>query len=510
MWKNLALASLSGILLCLAWPPLPLGFLLFLAWTPLLFVYHQSKDFKSFLLPLLVTLLLWNIGTTWWIGNAHWIGAVSATLVNTLLMASVFIIHFFAHKKLPSRWSWILFIALWISMEFIMHRWDLLWPWLSLGNGFANLPSMIQWYEYTGIFGGTLWVWACNIIILLAIINDKKSIRKWVLPGSILLLPIAFSWFLDQQDIPYQEQIKTGIIQPNFDPYTEKFELNPQVQLQRFFKLARQEEADLIVGPETVYPSYLWQEEIEPHKIPGLSEHLNSFPNQSVLLGSTVFKTFKEIPETTYNLRKLGSNVYYKAYNSALFFNFPNQTQISHKGKLVPGAEAVPFARHLGFLKNLSLDLGGTSGGLGLPDSLSIFKGPHQERIASGICYESVCGNFMADKVALGANLIAVITNDAWWGNTAGHKQHLAYARLRAIENRREIVRSANTGISAHIDARGQILESIPYGETGAIFVEAKLHTNKTFYTKHGDIIGRLALFLAVVFLLYALAKPRP
>lgn len=510
MWKKLALTSLSGLLLCLAWPPLPTGFLLFIAWMPLLYVYQQSSSFKSFILPLLSTLLLWNIGTTWWIGNAHWIGAVSATLVNTALMTAVFLIHFYARKKLPSRWSWLLFIALWISMEFIMHRWDLLWPWLSLGNGFASLPFLIQWYEYTGIFGGTLWVWVCNIMLLLAILNEKKSIGKWVLPVIVLLLPITFSWHLESKEIPFQDQIKAGIIQPNFDPYTEKFELHPQIQLHRFFELASRDEADLIVGPETLYPSYLWEEGIGPHSIPGLNEYFTRFPNQSVLLGSTIFKAFNEIPKTTYNLRKLGSKRYYKAYNSALFFSFPNQTQLSHKGKLVPGAEAVPFAKYLRFLKNLSLDLGGTSGGLGLPDSLNVFQGLHNERIASGICYESVCGNFMADKVALGANLIAVITNDAWWGNTAGHKQHLAYARLRAIENRREIVRSANTGISAHIDARGNILKTIPYGETGAIFVEAKLHENKTFYTKHGDIIGRLALFLAVLFLLYALAKPRP
>ena len=102
--------------------------------------------------------------------------------------------------------------------------------------------------------------------------------------------------------------------------------------------------------------------------------------------------------------------------------------------------------------------------------------------------------------------MFAIITNDGWWDVSEGHKQHLSYAKLRAIENRRNIVRSANTGISAVINYKGEIIQSISYGEEGFIKSEVPLFKKITFYVKYGDYIFRISLFFLIIILLHFVA----
>ncbi|MCK5169803.1 MAG: apolipoprotein N-acyltransferase, partial [Bacteroidales bacterium] len=116
-------------------------------------------------------------------------------------------------------------------------------------------------------------------------------------------------------------------------------------------------------------------------------------------------------------------------------------------------------------------------------------------------------GEFVTDYIKNGADFIFVITNDGWWGNTAGYKQHLNYSQLRAIETRRSIARSANTGISAFINQRGEILSRTQWWVRDAIKDTIKANTELTFYVKYGDYIGRLAGFLAIFIFLYAFVQ---
>ncbi|MEX0595291.1 MAG: apolipoprotein N-acyltransferase, partial [Candidatus Paceibacterota bacterium] len=109
--------------------------------------------------------------------------------------------------------------------------------------------------------------------------------------------------------------------------------------------------------------------------------------------------------------------------------------------------------------------------------------------------------------VKSGATLLAVITNDAWWGNTPGHQQHLLFGAIRCIETRREMVRSANTGISAKINHLGRITQKTKYNEKIAIKCYVRPRTDLTFYVKYGNIIGKMALFLAIVMLLSSFVK---
>jgi apolipoprotein N-acyltransferase len=201
-------------------------------------------------------------------------------------------------------------------------------------------------------------------------------------------------------------------------------------------------------------------------------------------------------------------NGYYENYNGAIFLDSSKAHQFHIKSKLVLGTEKVPFLESFPLMKKLSIDLGGSSGGYGSQKHPTVFKsGNDSSRIAPIICYESIYGEYVTEYTQQGANIFAIITNDGWWENTPGHRQHFAYARLRAIENRRAIVRSANTGISAIINQKGEVLEQTEWWEPAVIASKVQLNSTITFYVRYGDYIGRIFGFLAPLILLLTVVK---
>jgi apolipoprotein N-acyltransferase len=177
-----------------------------------------------------------------------------------------------------------------------------------------------------------------------------------------------------------------------------------------------------------------------------------------------------------------------------------------HKSKLVVGVENFPYQEVLKpVLGDVMIDLGGTVAMKTTQKDRGVFELTGKEKVGPIICYESVYGDFVTGYVNKGADFLAIITNDAWWGNTQGHKQHLSYARLRAIENRRSIARSANTGISAFINEKGEITKSLGYEKQGALLGQVTLNDRLTFYTRYGDYLARIANFLALFIFLFAM-----
>jgi apolipoprotein N-acyltransferase len=164
--------------------------------------------------------------------------------------------------------------------------------------------------------------------------------------------------------------------------------------------------------------------------------------------------------------------------------------QFYHKSKLVPGVEQTPFSSSLSFLKPAFEAFGGSAGSYGKQDRPSVFYSQNGIGAAPVICYESIWGEYVADYVLQGAQFIAVITNDAWWGNTPGKDQHLLYAKLRAIEARRWVARSANTGISAFINQRGDVVQRSGWWVSTALKADINLNDEQTFYVKHQDYIA--------------------
>ena len=215
------------------------------------------------------------------------------------------------------------------------------------------------------------------------------------------------------------------------------------------------------------------------------------FPNESYY--SNFINDFLKSYKKTNFIFGVPINQFNKKYNSAIQLNYnylkTNEKQYHYKSKLVPGPELTPFSSALQPLldfSGLSLQLGGLAKG----DSINVFysiDGVHC--VAPIICYESVFPNYVRKFIKKGAQAIFIITNDGWWGDSKGRKQHNAYARIRAIESRRYVVRSANTGISSVIDPKGNFLYQMPSNTEGSFVEKISFLSDKTFYVKYGNIL---------------------
>jgi apolipoprotein N-acyltransferase len=256
---------------------------------------------------------------------------------------------------------------------------------------------------------------------------------------------------------------------------------------------------DWLIGPETALVGSM--DESNLNKQPRLLEFkalCDSFPKLNVLIGAETHTIFQPGQETFTARKATGGEVYYDAYNTAMLINLVG-IRTYHKSKLVPGVEQMPFPWLFKHIESFAIDLGGTTGTLGTQSERTVLKGlDANQRLAPSVCYESIYGDFMRKYVAGGANFIAIITNDGWWGDTPGYKQHLAYARLRAIENRRDVVRAANTGISCFINQRGDISQAQPYWKQAAIKGQIHLNNSRTVFSYTGDLFGRAASVFSI------------
>lgn len=225
-----------------------------------------------------------------------------------------------------------------------------------------------------------------------------------------------------------------------------------------------------------------------------------------MVIGASTYKRLLEDDKVTRTARyHKGGDFYYDRFNTAFLVDTSFSLQRHHKSKLTPGVEYMPSWGPLSFLESMAIDLGGTVGSLAIDEEQIPFMTLDSLVVAPLICYESIYGEFCGNFVGRGAQLIFIITNDGWWGNTPGHKQHFSMARLRAIELRRSIARSANTGISCFINQRGDVFQETNYWEPAVIGQQINANDEITFYARMGDYIGRISVFLTVIFSLISI-----
>ncbi len=520
---RILLSVLSGVLLSFAWLGFP-GWILFIAFLPLLYLDHfftQNKsEYRSVSIwgHAFLAFFIWNVLTTWWIVNATAAGVVMAIVTNSFLMSLTFWLAHIARRNFKSNLGYIALIVFWISFEYFHFHWDIEWPWLTLGNGFAKTIKLIQWYEYTGYLGGSLWVLAMNILIFKIGINflQKNSFRVSLKPllafFLLLIVPVALSIQMYYAYVEAENPKNIVIVQPNIDPYSEKYDEQAENEkLESFLGLANSkvdENTDFIIGPETLFenPGFWNEDKLSTNtQIHRLSGFLNNYPKAEMVFGVSSYKVYPDKKSATPTARE-GNNMIYDMFNTAIFLGNNGQTQIYHKSLLVVGVEKMPFSRYLGFLGDFVINIGGTTNSLGRQDEPSNFVSQDKNIVAPVICYESVFGEFVTKYVQKGAQMIFIITNDGWWKNTPGYHQHLSFASLRAIETRRSIARAANTGISCFINQRGDILQATEWWVPAAIKGTINTNDELTFYVRFGDYIARISLFISVLLVLKLIA----
>lgn len=485
-----------------------------------IWVYHYSA------------FVLWNTFTTFWVCNATIGGGIFAILANSLQMSTIFALFRLSKKKFSGTLPYIFLAFGWIAWERFYFDAEISWPWLVLGNSFARTTWAIQWYEITGALGGSLWIWACNLGlfgIMVSVSEGRwhswnRKAKSAALTGyaCVLTLPFIISVSIGSR---YSDAMTEGdrlpvlIVQPNIDPYN-KFEAMSQDQqnailedqIKKVLEMRKADSTDaplLIVAPETFTGGVVCGQYDRSRTWRRFTSFLKNYPGVNMLLGASTYDYISSEEAPSHTARNVREGLWVESHNSALMIDGTSRTEIFHKSKLVVAVEQTPYPAIFCKIDDL---LGGVMGRCVGQDEISLLHVRDDIQgqnipVGCAICYESVYGEYYTDYVRKGAKAMTIITNDAWWGDTPGYRQHLSYASLRAIETRRAIARCANTGISAIISPSGEILQPSPWWEPAVIEGSLPLRDDITFYVAHGDITGRLCSFMFMLLLLSLMVR---
>jgi apolipoprotein N-acyltransferase len=533
MKKNIPLAILSGLLLWIAWPPTPYTtFLLFIGFVPMLLAMENiiqstsAKKGKQIFNTAFIGFFVWNVGSVYWVYNALKqvgnVAAIPVTLIpyslGPLLMATACWLYYRLRLLTGRSWGLAGLVCLWIGYEYLHQSWDLNFPWMTLGNGFAVSHQWIQWYEYTGVYGGSVWIWVVNILAFLIYIGlreaQTKQLRLKLISGFVLaiVLPVGFSLYTYYNYTEQSNPSNIVAVQPNIDPYEKEGTIPTATQIDIMVNLSKgiaQPNTEFILWPETAIPDYIDEDRIQQNPYYRQAHaFLRNYKNGNLVTGAETYKL--------YNTRKTATasptqqpGVFADSFSTALNIENGDKVQFYHKSRLVPGAESLPFGKALSFLKPVFEHLGGATGAYGSQADADVFYSQSGIGVDPVICYESIFGGYIARSVKKGAQFIAIITNDGWWENTSGKDQHLDYAKLRAIETRRWVAQSANTGISAFINQRGDVVQQTKWWTKTAIKQDINLNSDLTFYVMHGDYLPMAGSGIAVLIILFIIIKPR-
>jgi len=531
MKKNILLAIFSGLLLWIAWPPTHYTtFLLFVGLAPMLVAIEHiiqsnlTKKGKKIFGTAFIGFLVWNTLSIFWVYNSlKTVGGLVAIPISfipyslgPLLMAAACWLYYRLRLITNRNFSLFGLVCFWIAYEYLNQSWDLSFPWMTLGNGFAVSHQWVQWYEYTGVYGGTIWIWTINILLFLIYAGIKegqnkptrlKLVSAFVI---LLILPPGYSLYTYYS---YQEQNNPSnivVVQPNIDPYAKETTMPASLQLSILTHLSDslgQANTEFFIWPETAIPDEINEDNIRSNTYFLQAQHfLNKYKNGNLLTGAETGKLYNTQATPTANYDEEGK-MYYDNFNTAVNIENSAEVQFYHKSKLVPGVEALPFPTVLSFLKPVFEHLGGATGSYAGQAEPGVFYSQSGIGVTPAICYETLWGEWIARSVKKGSQFIAIITNDGWWENTPGKDQHLDYAKLRAIETRRWVCRSANTGISAFINQRGDVVQQTKWWVRTAIKQNINLNSDITFYVHYGDYLAKLGSLLAILGLVFIIVK---
>lgn len=512
---------LSGLLMGLSFPPVPFPatLLMFIGLVP----YFQVLDKKEKLIDInrftYLTFFVFNLLTIYWVGS--WsseadpflmIGGVLLLFLNTSFFLIPSTLFYFASKFFSRRTAFLLFPFFWVGYEYAYMLTDASFPWLTLGNGMTYFLPFIQIADIVGALGLSLTAVFINVFIYLGIqeFKNRQLIIKNFYYASALVLfivPLIYGFlFMSSYKAPARN-INVGLIQPNINPWDKWGGGDLWSMTEEYFELSEKaitEGARVIFWPETALPVYIRD---DAHR--DVLDSIHAFVNRNniyLLTGMpdyTYYSSKESAPQDA-KFSKTGG-FYYATYNSVMLFS-PDTSDISRYGKmkLVPFGERVPFVDVFPFLGDFIKWNVGISGwnvgrdtlvfNVAYPKNTSLFQNANYTAddtlsINSLVCFESVYPDFVAGFTQKGAELISVVTNDSWYGNSSGPYQHKEIGVLRAIENRRSVVRAANGGISTIIDPLGRTLvQSKMYTRT-FIAGNTPIETKITFFTRHPLII---------------------
>ena len=481
--------------------PFPCQLLMFVGLVPYFLVVERREKLIDLNRASYIMGFVFSLITLYWVGSwqkeADTFLMISGGLlifVNPVFFMIPTTLLYFSRNVLSRGKAIYLFPLFWITYEYLYMITDLSFPWLTLGSGLSQFNIFIQIADIIGAVGISLIVIYINIFIAKAIQSKTLYPRSFKihvgLAAGIFLLVIVYGIFRLSTFKITDKKVKVGLIQPNLDPWGKWSNTDLHNLTASYLDLSKQavgEGAQVIFWPETALPVYLMDGGYNY-----VLDSIYSFLDKnkvSLITGMPdliYYKPGDKMPEDV-KYSKAG-NYYYATYNAVLLFSpWTREIERYGKSKLVPFGERVPFVDQLPFLRDfIKWSVGISDWNVGRDTTLFRVPMVNEDtlKVNSLVCYESIYPYYIERFINKGANLISVVTNDSWYGNSSGPYQHKEMAVLRAIENRKSVVRAANGGISCIIDPLGRtITESTMFTKaqlTGDVFIQ----NNETIFSK--------------------------
>jgi apolipoprotein N-acyltransferase len=487
------LAVLSGLCLSAAFPSLEIAPLAWIGLVPLLLAIRGRSPLRAFGLG-------WITGTVFYLATCYWIvytighytalpRPVAAGVL--FLMASTLGCYhgafalgvaWFERRRLPSIW---LAPALWVTLEWLRGWFFIGFPWAALGYSQYRFHDLVQMAEVTGVYGVSAVLVLFNMVVAAVLLARGQGARRNLpaLATLTLLLVVLLGfgrWRVAELNaLPAAGHLRVGLVQGNVEQDKKWDPAFQDETMRRYRELtlaAAHEHPALIVWPETAAPFFFQEAGPRRDEILALAREAGV----PIVFGSPAFR------QTASGRLQQLNRVY-------LVDASGREVDTYDKMQLVPFGEYVPFAGVLFFVSQVVTAVGQLGAGI-VP---TVFQIP-ESRFGALICYEGIFPALTRRFVDGGAQFLVNVTNDAWYGNTSAPYQHLAQAAFRTVENRVPMVRAANTGISAIIDADGQIRWESPLFEMLWHVDEIRWTGVGTFYTRYGDVFVWLCVLVTV------------
>jgi apolipoprotein N-acyltransferase len=513
-FQLILLSLLSGVLLAISAIPSKVWFLNFVALVPLLFAaqlaLRRKKSFWAFSGCVLLAMSVFYLWVGFWVLKTANLGFLLGILI--ILPFLLLLSPYALMLKKSIRVAPLYFITAWLSAEYIQNFFELGSPFFNLGHSLGAAPKLIQWYEYTGAAGGTLWILFVNILLYKLIKTFIEKTGKWKKPTiyvlSALLLPMVLSLAIY---FTYEEKgnnVEVLVVHPSTDNSDVKYRKNIYELMDIYLDIALPHitgNTDYVVLPETAITNTGWVEDYNRNLVfQHWFERTAQFPNLKLITGAIAYeaipdvekiKHYEKIPGIRYSENY---KTWYYTYNAALQLEQNSPVQIRVKDKLVPFQEYAPYPTVLPRLSPVGIDFQFSS----REKNRQVFTSDNRRKTAALICYEVVYGNLFARAARQGAEAFFVLLNEGWYEDPKVPRQFLQLSVIRAIENRRSIAHSSNMGISAVINQKGDVVGQIESKKAGLIVKNLILNKQCIIASCLENYIGALSLAVLEIILI--------
>jgi apolipoprotein N-acyltransferase len=476
-------AILSGVLLFAAFRPIALGAAGFFALTPLFFgllrrPWRRGEAFRAgYLFGITFFLLL-----LWWIVKllphagvtVPWLMTVSLIILVLYLSLypALFCLLLIALSRGRMIAGFFLAPALWIFTELLRSWGELAFPWGVIGYGLTRHVNFIQTASWVGLFGVGFLVVLINTLFAAALLSRNAPKRiALVCLGALLVAGMGLHGWKTASEFSLQEdssKATVAVIQPNVSlevKWKPEFEDSTFLLIERLARIAASGGAELIVFPETCAPVYIRHDKGVMRKLQFITREVDT----PIYIGFL-------------DARRDDPHMDVDVYNSSGLFTPDGKLLTYDKSHLLPFGEALPLSWKFRSLRKINFGQANFHRGKSSPP----IKSPVGD-LGPLICFESIFPELSRRFVQQGAGLLVNITNDGWFGSTPGPFQHAEMSIYRAVENRRYLVRSANSGVSMVVDPIGRVVNSIEMDKEGMLLEQIALVESETFYTRYGD-----------------------